>query len=60
MLKNVKLYLVCSQKLKKIYDNFEKKPSNVISDGVDLELFKMTNVMKGTRNEKNFKIYGTY
>ncbi len=46
VLKNVKSYLVCSQKLKKIYDNFEKKPSNVISDGADLELFKMTNINK--------------
>lgn len=43
ILKNIKAYSVCSKKLKKIYDNFEKKPSCVISDGVDIELFKMKN-----------------
>ena len=46
ILDNVKSYIVCSQKLKKIYSRFEKKPSYVISDGVDLELFKMKDVNK--------------
>ncbi len=58
VLKNVKSYLVCSQKLKKIYDNFEKKPSNVISDGVDLELFKMTNINKYKAEDNRTIIIG--
>ena len=41
VLQNVKAYTVCSQKLKRIYDKFEKQPSYVISDGIDLDLFKM-------------------
>ena len=46
ILDNIKAYVVCSQKLKEIYCEFEKKPSYVISDGVDLELFKMINSEK--------------
>ncbi len=46
ILNNVKDYLVCSKKLQDIYSNFEKKPSMEISDGVDLELFKMYNTSK--------------
>lgn len=43
---NIKAYGVCSQKLKEIYQKFDKKPSCIISDGVDLDLFKITNVEK--------------
>lgn len=41
----VKDYIVCSEKLKEIYDTYPniKRPSMVISDGVDLDLFKMFN-----------------
>ena len=47
ILDNVKSYIVSSEKLKKIYDEkYEKKPSMVISDGVDLGLFKMDNTSK--------------
>lgn len=46
ILNNVKDYIVCSKKLKDIYSNFEKRPSMVISDGVDLELFKMYDTSK--------------
>ena len=56
ILNNVKDYLVSSKKLQNIYSNFEKKPSREISDGVDLELFKMYNTSKykniGKRNIK--------
>ena len=56
ILDNVKDYLVSSKKLQNIYSNFEKKPSREISDGVDLELFKMYNTSKykdiGKRNIK--------
>lgn len=43
ILNNVKAYTVSSKKLKKIYDEYPniKKPSMVIADGVDLNLFKM-------------------
>lgn len=41
ILENIKNYSVCSEKLKNIYDSYEKKPSYIISDGVDLQLFKM-------------------
>ena len=41
ILNNIKDYYVSSQKLKQIYNKFNKKPSFVISDGVDLCLFKM-------------------
>ena len=39
---NVKDYIVSSEKLKTIYDEYPniKKPSMVIADGVDLDLFK--------------------
>lgn len=45
---NVKSYTVSSEKLKKIYDEYPniKRPSMVISDGVDLDLFKMDNIKK--------------
>ena len=46
ILKNIRGYTVCSQKLKKIYDQYNNKPSMVISDGVDTELFMMKNVNK--------------
>lgn len=47
ILNNIKDYIVSSEKLKKIYDEkYNKKPSMVISDGVDLELFKMDNISK--------------
>ncbi len=41
ILNNIKDYYVSSQILKQIYFKFDKKPSFVISDGVDLDLFKM-------------------
>lgn len=41
ILNNVKDYFVSSKILKNIYDNYTKKPSYVISDGVDLNLFRM-------------------
>lgn len=48
ILNNVKAYTVSSEKLKKIYDEYpnSKKPSMVIADGVDLELFKMYDTEK--------------
>lgn len=47
ILNNIRDYIVSSEKLKKIYDErYDKKPSMVISDGVDLELFKMDNASK--------------
>lgn len=48
ILNNVKAYTVSSEKLKEIYNNYpnNNKPSMVISDGVDLELFKMNNKEK--------------
>lgn len=47
ILDNVKDYIVSSEKLKKIYDErYDKKPSMVISDGVDVELFKMDDTSK--------------
>lgn len=48
ILDNVKDYIVCSEKLKQIYYEYPhtKKPSMVISDGVDLKLFKMNNKHK--------------
>ena len=46
ILDNVKTYAVCSKKLKEIYNVFEKKPSFIVSDGVDLEIFKMLNKAK--------------
>lgn len=51
---NVKDYTVSSQKLKEIYDEFPniKRPSMVISDGVDLKLFKMCDREK-YKNIKN-------
>lgn len=50
----VKDYIVCSEKLNKIYNKFNKKPSFVISDGVDLDLFYMKNPKKykDTNNRK--------
>ncbi len=48
ILNNVKAYTVCSKKLEKIYNEYEnsKKPSMIISDGVDLELFRIYNIDK--------------
>ena len=48
ILDNIKSYIVCSKKLEEIYNNYpsSKKPSMIISDGVDLELFKMNNISK--------------
>lgn len=47
ILNNVKDYIVSSEKLKKIYDEkYDKKPNMVISDGVDLDLFKMEDLNK--------------
>lgn len=45
---NVKSYIVSSEKLRKIYNEYPniKRPSMVISDGVDLNLFKMNNCDK--------------
>lgn len=33
-------YTVCSKKLFDIYNNFDKKPAAIITDGVDIEMFK--------------------
>ena len=44
--KYIKSYTVCSEKLRNLYNKYNKKPSMVISDGVDLEIFKMTNMDK--------------
>lgn len=41
ILNNVKDYFVSSEKLRQIYNKYSKKPSYVIADGVDLDLFKM-------------------
>ena len=46
IMQNIKDYFVSSEKLKQIYNKFEKKPSYIISDGVDLELFKLKNENK--------------
>ena len=46
ILKYIKSYMVCSERLKVLYNKYDKKPSMVISDGVDTELFKMTNLNK--------------
>ena len=47
ILNNVKDYIVSSEKLKRIYDEkYDKKPNMVISDGVDLDLFKMEDLNK--------------
>lgn len=48
VLDNIKDYIVCSEKLRKIYEDYpnKKKPRMIISDGIDLELFKMTNTAK--------------
>ena len=46
ILKNIRGYTVCSQKLKNIYDKYNNKPSMIISDGVDTELFIMKKVNK--------------
>ena len=46
ILENIKDYIVCSKKLNKIYSMFKKKPAMIISDGVDLELFKMEDTSK--------------
>lgn len=45
---NVKAYTVSSEKLNKIYNEYPniKRPSMVIADGVDLDLFKMNNKNK--------------
>lgn len=57
ILNNVKDYIVSSEKLKKIYDErYEKKPAMVISDGIDLELFKMENLNKFNKLKGNDKI----
>lgn len=46
ILDNVKAYTVSSNKLKDIYDKSAKKPAMVITDGVDLDLFKMNDITK--------------
>lgn len=48
ILNHVKSYIVCSEKLKQIYHQYpnHKKPEMVISDGVDLSLFKRNNPYK--------------
>lgn len=46
ILQNIKAYTVSSKKLEEIYNKFYLKPSGVITDGVDLELFKMNDVEK--------------
>ena len=57
ILENVKDYIVCSEKLKAIYQKYDKKPSYVIADGVDLELFKMKDLQKYNNLEnRNIRI----
>lgn len=56
ILNNVKNYFVSSGKLKNIYDQFDKKPSLEISDGVDLELFKMKNLNRYKKISENNSI----
>lgn len=59
IINNIKDYYVSSEKLKKIYDNkYEKKPSYVIADGVDLELFKMKDEKKYSYWNKKKLIVG--
>lgn len=54
ILENVKDYIVSSKKLKNIYDTlYEKKPSFSISDGVDLQLFRMANKQKYDKIDDN-------
>lgn len=55
ILDNIKSYVVCSKKLEKIYNEYpnDKKPMMVISDGVDLDLFKMKNKEKYCNIENN-------
>ena len=54
ILENVKDYIVSSNKLKNIYnDSYQKKPSFVITDGVDLNLFKMKNKDKYLKVKEN-------
>lgn len=58
ILENIKDYTVSSLKLKNIYDKYDKKPSYVIADGVDLELFKMKSATKYDRIEEKTLIIG--
>jgi len=55
ILNNVKSYMVCSERLKSIYEKYpnNNKPYMVISDGIDLELFRMYNSDKYKKNDNN-------
>ena len=54
ILNNVKDYYVSSKILRNIYERYNKKPSCIIADGVDLNLFKMydTNRFKNFNQQK--------
>lgn len=56
ILDNIKDYFVSSVKLKNIYSQFEKKPSYVIADGVDLDLFKKKDNKNDDINNKKIVI----
>ncbi len=60
ILNNVKSYVVSSKKLKHIYDRYpnKNKPVMVISDGVDLDLFRMYNPDKYVKSDNNTLIIG--
>ena len=60
ILNNIKAYTVCSKKLEKIYEIYpnEKKPSMIISDGVDLDLFQMYNKEKYDNIENKVLKFG--
>lgn len=51
-------YIVCSKKLEKIYSDMEeiKNPGAIISDGVDLSMFSMTNTDKYNVTSKTLTI----
>lgn len=56
ILNNVKNYIVTSRKLEKIYNGYDKKPEMVISDGVDLDLFKIMDNHKYENINRKIKI----
>lgn len=58
ILENVKDYIVCSEKLQKIYQHFSKKPNKVISDGVNLEMFYLKNNNKFNNIENRILTVG--
>lgn len=58
VLENVTSYIVCSKKLQEIYEKYLKKPEMTISDGVDLDVFKMTNMNKYNDIENRKIIFG--